>query len=123
MHYNRWLRNGDANVRTKREFKTKQKCKHCDGLVVGRGLCSAHHQQWLRRGDPLAPNLRGERWTDKELAHLYAILDRRPDRLGHALPREALHLSYIIGRTVVSIRSKLHEVRAKRKCEANQKIK
>ena len=125
LHYNRWLHNGDPNVmRSKAVYLTHLPCTvpGCTNNIAGRGLCEKHWMRNKRHGDPLAPDMRPPRWTAKELRHLYAILDRTADGLSWAVDKELVHLELIIDRSTAAIRSKLHELRARRKREANKAI-
>ena len=121
-HYSRLIRNGDPAIRSTKKYLTKQKCSadDCLELVVGKGLCDKHWMRNKRHGDPNSHAR--PYWTDKELRHLYDILDRTPDGLGHAVDKELVHLSYIIDRSVAAICCKLHKLRMKRKRAANYAI-
>ena len=123
MHYNRWLRNGDPNIKTQRVIQKKLPCSYCKKPRAGNGLCATHWMQNKRRGDPLAPPLHPPNWTAKEDTHLYAIMNRTPDGLGKALPYEVMHLEIILkSRTPSAIRTRLHTLRKKRKAAQNQAI-
>jgi len=123
MHYNRWLRNGDPTIRTKRIRITQLPCTvlDCNEPIAGRGLCKKHHQRKLRHGDPNGHAR--PYWTEAEDRHLYAILDRTSDGLSHALCGEVLHLSLVMrDRSPVAIRSRLSRLRADRKTLQNRAI-
>ncbi len=125
MHRSRQTRNGDPTIRTRKIRITHLPCAvlGCNKPIAGKGLCATHWMRHKRRGDPCAPDLRPPRWTEKELRHLYAILDRTPDGLGHALPGELVHLSYILPeRSLSALRTKLHELRAARKAAQNRAV-
>ena len=116
MHYSRLRRNGSPYIRTTRVYLTHELCTvdGCDYNVAGRGLCSKHWQQNKRRGDPLAPRLMGERWTDQEHEKALSILDRARDGLGWGQFGEVEDLSVVLGRSKIACHSKLHTLREKR---------
>ena len=121
MHYSRRMRNGDPLIKTQHVFLTHQPCmvEGCDSLVVGRGLCSTHWQQWKRRGDPCAPLLRGRPWSARDIRRLELILDGWADGLGWAGAWECVALGEILDRTARAVSSKLCELRGARRRAQN----
>ena len=124
MHYSRWLRNGDPNIRSQHVYLTHQPCsvKDCDRLVVGRSLCATHWMRWKRRGDPCDVLPYRAYWSERDIQRMEMILDRAPDGLGYAECGELVHAAFILERTVGAVGSKLRDLRRDRRRAQNRTL-
>ena len=126
MHYTRFRRNGDPNIRSQRIYTTHLPCtvEGCTNNIAGKGLCKTHWTTARRQHDPPgAHHYRKDYWMSHEIEHLIQILNRSKDGLAYARPGELVHLAIIMRtRSVVAIRSRLHHLRTARKAAQNRAI-
>lgn len=124
QHYNRWLRNGDPNIRSKHVYATHQTCsvEGCDRLVAGRSLCATHWMRWKRCGDPCGVVPFRTYWSERDIQRLEMILYRAPDGLGYAECGELVHAALILERTVGAVGSKLRDLRRDRRRAQNRQV-
>ena len=106
MHRSRKTVNGNPLIRSRRVLLTQQPCTvdGCRNRVAGKGLCKRHHQQMLRRGDPLAPALIKPDWSDAEVEVVIELMDSERPWVPSAMAE-------LPGRTYGAVTSKAYELR------------